>query len=85
MRIFKNSLSFIKKFTTSNVNEKIIFPKCSDCKNYIKHIENGIEHEGLGKCRINGYRLESGPVWFYTVSCRNSDIYCGEKGKFFQK
>ncbi len=71
----------IKQFTTSCNS----IPKCIDCKNYIKHTDNGKVYIGLGKCNINGYNLKSGPVWFYANSCRNSDVYCGEKGKFFKK
>ena len=73
----------IRKFTSSNKDNTIF--KCVECKHFIKHIENGKEYDGLGKCRINGYTLKSGPVYFYASSCRNNDIYCGEKGKFFKK
>ena len=81
MRIFKNIFKFNRNYTISNQN----IPKCKDCKNYVKHVENDKEYEGLGKCRINGYNLQSGPVYFYTSSCRNSEIYCGKNGKFFNK
>ena len=71
---------FIRKFTSGNT-----VSKCVNCKNFIKHVENGKEYDGLGKCRINGYTLQSGTVYFYASSCRMNDIYCGEKGKFFKK
>ena len=73
--------SLIKKLITT----KELIPKCVDCKNFIKHIENGKEYNGLGKCKINGYSLSSERTHFYAFSCRNNDIYCGKDGKYFSK
>ena len=88
MRLFSNrnfiikNIFNIRQFITST---ELLFPKCSDCKYFIKHIENGKQHDGLGKCKKNGYNLLSGPVYFYALSCRNSEIMCGIKGKFFHE
>jgi hypothetical protein len=38
----------IRKFITSS---KDFFPKCVDCKNFIKHVENNKEYNDLGKCK----------------------------------
>lgn len=74
-------LSFVRFFSTTKNN--II--KCTDCKNFIPYIENNISYDGLGKCRVNGYNLKTGPVYFYASLCRKDKIYCGEKGNFFIK
>jgi hypothetical protein len=76
----------MKRIILRNFSEiKDTIVKCSDCKNFIPHIENNTSHDGLGKCRVNGYNLKSGPVYFYASLCRKDNIYCGEKGKFFVK
>ena len=74
----------IRKIVTSS---KDLLPKCIDCKNFIKHIENGKEYPDLGKCNINGYFLPNtlGPVYFYANSCRTDDKYCGKSGLHFRK
>ncbi len=67
----------------SQIKDTIV--KCTDCKNFIPYIENNKSYDGLGKCKVNGYTLQSGPVYFYASLCRKDDIYCGEKGKMFKK
>ena len=74
----------IRKIVTTS---KDFFPKCVDCKNFIKHIENKKEYDDLGKCKKNGYILPKtlGSVYFYAVSCRTDDKYCGKSGLHFRK
>lgn len=75
-----------RKFVTSL---KDFFPRCVDCKNFIRYIENNIEYDGLGKCKKFGYFLPNslGNVNFYAVSCRmnNDKNYCGEGGRHYEK
>jgi hypothetical protein len=61
--------------------------KCTDCKHFIPYIDDKDQkpYDGLGKCKINGYALKSGPTYFYASLCRRNELYCGEKGKFFTK
>ena len=61
--------------------------KCADCKHFIPYIDDKDQkpYDGLGKCKINGYALKSGPTYFYASLCRRNELYCGEKGKFFTK
>ena len=80
MKLLKNILIY-RKYSKS-LDFK---PKCKDCKNYIKYIDNGKEIEGLGNCRINGYDSKYGKVYFYSITCRYTELYCGEKGKYFEK
>jgi len=74
----------MKVFLRTFSKTKETIKKCSDCKNFIPHIENNISYDGLAKCRANGYNLKSGPVYFYATLCRKNELYCGEKGKFFK-
>lgn len=73
----------IKRFITSS---KDFFPKCVDCTNFIKHIENNKEYDDLGKCKRNGYFLPNtlGTVNFYALSCRKDDKFCGKTGIYFE-
>lgn len=73
----------IRKFVTSS---KDFFPKCVDCKNFIKYVENNKEYDDLGKCRKNGYLLPNtiGSVYFYANSCRNDDKFCGKSAIYFE-
>ena len=73
----------IRKIVTSS---KDFFPKCVDCKNFIKHVENNKEYDDLGKCRKNGYYLPNtlGTVNFYALSCRKDEKFCGKNGSHFE-
>ena len=73
----------IRKIVTSS---KDFFPKCVDCKNFIKHIENNKEYHDLGKCRKNGYFLPNSleSYNFYAISCRKDKKYCGKSGQYFE-
>lgn len=73
----------IRKMSTSS---KDILPKCIDCRNFIKHIENNKEYNDLGKCKKSGYFLPNtlGTVNFYAVSCRTDEKFCGKAGQNFQ-
>jgi len=73
----------IRNIVTSS---KDFFPKCVDCKNFIKHIENNKEYDDLGKCKKNGYFLPNtlGTVNFYAISCRKDVKYCGKNGLNFE-
>ena len=73
----------IRKMATSS---KDIFPKCLDCKNFIKYIENNKEYNDLGKCKKSGYFLPNtlGTVNFYAVSCRTDENFCGKNGVLFE-
>ena len=78
----------IKRLFSNDKNVYKNIPKCTDCKNFIKHIENGIKYDELGKCRINGYSFyNEKPVYFYANSCRMeyNEKYCGPNGIFFKK
>lgn len=69
----------IRKIVTSS---KDFFPKCTSCKNFIKHIENNKEYDDLGKCKKHGYFLPNtlGVINFYALSCRKDDKFCGKDG-----
>ena len=87
MRLFSNRNFIIKNiFNIRQIvtSAELLFPKCSDCKYFIKHIENGKHHDGLGKCKKNGYNLLSGPVYFYALSCRTDEKFCGKNGLNFE-
>ena len=73
----------IRKMATSS---KDIFPKCLDCKNFIKYVENNKEYNDLGKCKKSGYFLPNtlGTVNFYAVSCRRDENFCGKNGVLFE-
>lgn len=73
----------IRKIFTSS---KDLFPKCIDCKNFIKHIENNKEYDDLGKCKKSGYFLPNtlGTVNFYALSCRTDEKHCGKNGLKFE-
>ena len=73
----------IRKLVTSS---KDFFPKCVDCKNFIKHVEHNKEYDDLGKCKKNGYFLPNtlGAVNFYAISCRKDEKFCGKSGKYFE-
>ena len=73
----------IRKIFTSS---KDLFPKCIDCKNFIKHIENNKEYDDLGKCKKSGYFLPNtlGTVNFYALSCRTDEKHCGKYGLKFE-
>ena len=73
----------IRRLVTSS---KDFFPKCVDCKNFIKHVENNKEYDDLGKCRKNGYFLPNtqGAVHFYALSCRKDEKFCGKDGTNFE-
>ncbi len=75
---------YIRQFAT---NSKNIFPKCVDCKNFIKFTSKGKEYDNLGACKKNGYFLPNTYVTvnFYANSCRKYDLYCGQKGLYFEK
>lgn len=78
----------IKKFftTSKQLLPKDLLPKCIDCKNFIKHIENDKEYDNLGKCKKSGYFLPNtiGVVNFYAFSCRTDEKFCGKTGKYFE-
>ena len=78
MKLLKN-ITILRNYASSTK----FTPKCSDCKNYIKYINNGKEYKGLSTCLINNYSLKSSKVYFYTETCRNTELYCGKEGKFF--
>jgi hypothetical protein len=80
MRLLKKNFNIIRTINTSGN----IVPKCRDCKNYIKHVENNIEYESLGKCKKNGYNLKHESYYFNSSACRKSEIFCGDSGKFFE-
>lgn len=73
----------IRKMVTSS---KDLLPKCIDCKNFIKHIENNKEYNNLGKCKKSGYFLPNtlGTVNFYALSCRTDEKLCGKNGLLFE-
>ena len=73
----------IRKMATYS---KDIFPKCLDCKNFIKYVENNKEYNDLGKCKKSGYFLPNtlGTVNFYAVSCRIDEKFCGKNGVLFE-
>ena len=80
--------TIIKRFFTTVTSEYKNILKCSDCKNFINHIENGKKYDALGKCRINGYSLKNeSTIYFYASSCRMeyNEKYCGPNGIFFKK
>lgn len=81
MRLIMRKISMLKELLPKNMDYK----DCKECKNFIKHIENGKEYDGLGKCKINGYTLSDGPTYFYAKSCRNNELYCGKNATFFKK
>ena len=68
------------------ISLKDFFPKCLDCKNFIKHVENNKEYNDLGKCKKSGYFLPNtlGTVNFYAVSCRTDEKFCGKNGILFE-
>ena len=80
MKLLKNIFNFRNYASLTEFT-----PKCKDCKNNIKHIKNGKEYEYLSTCRINMYMLKnkSCAVYFNSEICRNTENYCGKKGKFF--
>jgi hypothetical protein len=59
----------LRRIITSS---KDFFPKCVDCKNFIKHIEKNTEYNDLGKCKKSGYFLPNtlGTVNFYRFDFR---------------
>ena len=73
----------IRKMATSS---KDLLPKCIDCRNFIKHIENNKEYNDLGKCKKSGYFLPNtlGTVNFYALSCRTDEKFCGKNGLLFE-
>ena len=73
----------IRKIVTSS---KDFFPKCVNCKNFIKHVENNKEYDDLGKCKRNGYFLPNTLVTvnFYALSCRKDERICGKTGMYFE-
>ena len=73
----------VRKIVTSS---KDFFPKCVDCKSFIKHIENNKEYDDLGKCKRNGYFLPNTleTVNFYAISCRKDEKFCGKNGQYFE-
>lgn len=73
----------IRRIITSS---KDFFPKCVDCKNFIKYIENNKEYNDLGKCKKYGYFLPNtlGTVNFYALSCRIDEKFCGKNGLNFE-
>jgi len=81
------SVRTINKFRRNITSITSFKPSCLDCKNYIKHVENGKEYPDLGKCKKNGYYLPklNEQYYFYAVSCRKSELYCGKDGKYFDK
>ena len=77
--------NFFKTIDTKDTIDTIV--KCTDCKHFIPYIDDKDKksYDGLGKCKVNGYTLKSGPIYFYASLCRNNELDCGEKGKFFTK
>jgi hypothetical protein len=73
----------VRKIVTSS---KDFFPKCVDCINFIKHVENNKEYDDLGKCKRNGYFLPNTLVTvnFYALSCRKDERICGKNGQYFE-
>ena len=67
-------------------SSKFFYPKCVDCKYFIKHIENNKEYDDLGKCKKNGYFLPNSRenINFYAISCRKDNKFCGKIGLFFE-